>query len=590
MPMDQNRQTRWLRMGLMVAVALAGLLAGGCAAIPDERNKTFGFEFESAGPLKEPSAVVFFVDGVNSDVFAQMLAAGRLPNLDKYFVSRGLYVERCLSNIPSVTLANETSMVTGLFPGHHGITGINWFDRNRLIWRDYETIAQKNTLDGDYRATTIYEYLHDGTTFSLFFQAHRGASKFVENWLSAGPPFFFGWYHFVDRLTLCRFAIVAEVARMQKRFAKLTIAYLLAPDMVAYRDGIEAESYRRALEHADAHIGRVIRDFESAGMLERLVLVVTVDHGMMQIRKHFPIEPFVRKTLGLAVARCHLWEQTRFQDRLRYYNRFSTVLAGSGDRYWALYLRRPARDGEPGVMVAGTKFASWVDRPTVDDLHAYPNRAGERIDLIGRLVREPAVDAVAFATGPNSVRLVRKEGIVEFRRPDRRSRRVSYHVLEGADPLGYEKTVPPEMLDGSPHDSRAWLEHTSRTEFPDLPVQLLAYFDAPRAGDVAVFAAPGWDFTNRYRAGHGGLRPAEMHYPLLLAGPGVPHGRLRTARCVDLVPTLLALLGKEPPDDLDGVSLVPVRVARSAGQALSRGTRTRRLALTQADMIEAVVP
>jgi arylsulfatase A-like enzyme len=74
---------------------------------------------------------------------------------------------------------------------------------------------------------------------------------------------------------------------------------------------------------------------------------------------------------------------------------------------------------------------------------------------------------------------------------------------------------------------------------------------------VAVFAAPGWDLTDRYEAGHGGLRPCDMHVPLLLAGPGVPHERRDVARTVDLMPTLLRLLGREAPEGLDGEPLVP---------------------------------
>ena len=87
--------------------------------------------------------------------------------------------------------------------------------------------------------------------------------------------------------------------------------------------------------------------------------------------------------------------------------------------------------------------------------------------------------------------------------------------------------------------------------------QLAAYFRARRAGDIAVFAAEGWDFGNRHSAGHGGLNRGEMCFPLILAGPGVPHGRLETAQAVDIMPTILHWLGKPIPDALDGQPLLP---------------------------------
>ncbi len=92
---------------------------------------------------------------------------------------------------------------------------------------------------------------------------------------------------------------------------------------------------------------------------------------------------------------------------------------------------------------------------------------------------------------------------------------------------------------------------------PDLPEQILTYFRSHRAGDIAVFAAPGWDFENVNRAGHGGLRADDdMCVPLLIAGAGVPRLRIQTARSVDLMPTLLDLLDRPVPAGLDGKSLV----------------------------------
>ncbi len=543
------------------ALALAASLlivwtAGGCAALVDERDEPFGVRYELPDDAlhDEPiGAVLFFVDGVSPAVFDEMLAAGRLPNLKRHLVDRGFYARRCVANVPSVTLANETSFVTGLFPGRHAVTGINWFDRNRLIWRNYETIAQKNALAGDYLAPTVYERLPDRTTFSVFFQAHRGATKFVENWTSAGPPYFFGMYHLVDRIALLRFNIVADVANRRGRFPAVVIAYQLAPDFAAYRHGVGSETYREALEHTDAQVGRVLRDFEASGILDKLILGLISDHGMAAVERHWPVEPVLRSELGLAVARKHLWEKTPFEKRLDYYRRFSAVVYGSGDRYAAVCLRKPRPGAEGGPETA---FEPWTVRPSPGDLRAYPTRNGRRVDLIETFRRAEAVDAVAWRAGADRVRVATKRGIVELSRPSPESRAVALTTVEGGDPLGYRGTLPHEMLDGRPVEARTWLEATGGTAYPDLPPQLLAYFDAPRAGDLVLFAAPGWDFGTKWQSGHGGLGPDEMFVPLALAGPGVPHGEIdRPVRAVDVAPTVLDLLGRPVPTGIDGISL-----------------------------------
>ncbi len=498
-------------------------------------------------------AIVFVVDGINAEVFAQMLEAGKLPAIKKYFADRGTYYPRAVASTPSVTLANLTSLVTGVFPGHHGVTGINHFDRNLLIWRNYETIAQKNTLDGDYTAATIFERFAGATTFSIFYQAHRGATKFVENALSGAPTFTFGFYEWMDRITLYRFNILADVARARRAFPAVTFVYLLAPDFRAYAYGVGSEQYRKALRHTDRQIGRVLGDLARDGLLDKLIIVLTSDHGLGEVRKHFPMERFLRKNVGLDVARRRLWENTPFENRLSYYQKHAAVLYGSGDRYYAICLRHPIRD-KSGAVVG---FEPWPVRPALRDLTAFPTRSGP-VDLLSALTHQAAVDAVAYAAGPNRVRVRTKRGEVEFRQPNGRGAPISHHLLAGDDPLGWAGAVTDELLGGEPTGGLRWGEATADTDYPDLPEQILAYFRARRAGDIAIFAAPGWDFNNRNRAGHGGLRGTDMHVPLLIAGPGVPTERRKMlARTVDIVPTLLQLLGRPVPDALDGAPLVP---------------------------------
>ncbi len=175
---------------------------------------------------------------------------------------------------------------------------------------------------------------------------------------------------------------------------------------------------------------------------------------------------------------------------------------------------------------------------------------------MGSLVTLEAVDAVAWTQGPGAVRVRNRKGVVEFAQPDPATDEISYRVVSGVDPLGYDKALGGKK----PISSRDWLAATMATEYPDLPAQIVAYFDASRAGDIAMFAAPGWDFYTKNRAGHGGLRGAEdLFVPLLLAGPGVPKGATApvAVRTVDLMPTILTLLGKPIPAGLDGQSLLP---------------------------------
>ncbi len=540
------------RLRLLLAVLLAAVWSGpvGCRT-PDPNGpaNTYGLDFSLPAGAETHGAMVFFVDGVNADIFGRMLADGELPAIKKYFVDRGMYAPRAVACTPTTTIANQVSFVTGLLPGHHGVMGVNWFDRNRLIWRDYATVAQKNTVDGDYTAPTIFERLCERTTASVFFQAHRGATKFVENRITGGIRFFVGRYESVDRLTLCRLALVMDIARKRQAMPAVTVLYLLSPDFRAYGYGIDSDAYRDALRHTDRQIGRVLGDMEAAGLLDTMVIGFVSDHGHAQVGRHFRLPQYLREELGLRVACRKLWESTAFEDRLDYYQQFSTVIYGSGDRYRTLCLRRPA-NGEAGT------FAPWTVRPRSADLRAYPSESGP-VDLIATLAGLDAIDAVAYVAGANRVCVARESGVVEFRQDAGPGGPISYRSIAGTDPLGWRGKLPAAMLAGKPHAPREWLVATTGTDYPDLPDQILAHFRSCRTGDIALFSAPGWDFHPSHKAGHGGLRPADLHVPLILAGPGIPHVRLGAVRTVDTMPTLLKLLGQPAPIGVDGESMIP---------------------------------
>ena len=545
------------------------LLAAGCqtpsAAGPAD---SFGLDFSMPKDATVNGALVFFVDGVSAEVFAQMLEANELPAFKKYFVDRGLYCPRAVASIPAVTLPNETSIVTGLFPGHHGVAGVRWFDRNQLVYRNYATVAQKNMPDGDYTAATIYEQFPDRLTFSVFFQVHRGATDFGENRIYGAASYFMGWFEYMDRMTLGDLRQVAEAARAARQFPAFTICYLLAPDFHAYQFGMTDGRYRHALRHADRQIGRVLGDVERAGLLDKITIALVSDHGVIECPRHFPLKDFLSRAAGLDVSDAELWENTPFLSRQAAYGRSSAVTACCGNEFFAVHLRRPIRrEGRPAPIAsgdstgraparAGTGFEPWIERPTSEDLRSYPARGGASVDLPKLLCEQEAVDAVAYAAGAGRVRVRRRDGEVEFRQEGGRGADISYAVIEGNDPLQWRGKLPADALAGKAFAPRRWLEMTIDTEFPDLPAQIPAYFRSRRAGDLAVFAAPGWDFVIENKSGHGGLRPGSMFVPLLLAGPGVPKGRLDCVRTVDLCPTLLKLLGRPVPPGLDGQPLL----------------------------------
>ncbi len=517
---------------------------------------SFGLDFSSSATQPARSAIIFIVDGINAQTFQSLLDEGKLPAMKKYFVDRGLSVVRAESSHPSLTMDNLTSLVTGLYPGHHGLIAAKWFDRNRLIFRHYETLTDKNKLDDDYTAATIYDQFPGGLTCSLFLQPHKGATKFYENRTSAGPAVFFNLKGLVDRIALYRFKEVMELSRQWGQFPSLCTVYQLSVNFTAYDYGASSPEYREALCELDRQFGRVLGDLQRAGKLEQTVIAFVSDHGHCDTSKHGQIHAYLR-SLGLPTPEAMPTpEGWTFEQRAQHFNAYSAVSYGAGDRYWCLYLRKPVYDAK------GYTLAGWIERPSAQDLRNYPTCKG-KFDLPLLLAQQPYMDAVAYLAEKDCVRVVRRQGEVEFRRvwqgldeTGAREVKITYHLVSGQDPLGWAGKVPPSALAGEPLTSRQWMEETADTELPDLGSGLLSFYDGKLAGDIVGFPIPLWDFDGWRQAGHGGIRDFEVFCPMLIAGPGIPHKSLKSARTVDLVPTVLDAMGKPVPPGLDGRSLL----------------------------------
>ena len=60
-----------------------------------------------------------------------MVAAGEVPNVARLLAMGTGLAHGALASLPSVTLANHTTILTGAHPGHHGILHNAWYDRTK---------------------------------------------------------------------------------------------------------------------------------------------------------------------------------------------------------------------------------------------------------------------------------------------------------------------------------------------------------------------------------------------------------------------------------------------------------------------------
>jgi arylsulfatase A-like enzyme len=513
---------------------------------------------DKVSPYPGLSVCVLFFDGLSEEAFTHLVSAGALPNLTARIVERGLRVQTAVASVPSETYPNLASLETGLLPGHHGIPANIWLDR-RLQVREAHTNILGVFSSTDYlapEARTLFERLSTDTV-AVTVPLARGASVHARNRIALIASYARNDWSFLDRKTLDDVGDAYSGAAAAGRVPPLVWAHFVGTDEVAHASGPESREFRASMAEIDRAFGRLLRRLKRRHLDTRILFVLASDHGNRSYGTFVDASELVNRALranpteaDCSRGDCILVPVTRKDKAYDVGDAMIAVGAYRGVMIW-LPSNRPPEE-------VPTAFRSPRRRRRARPPSGAPLKTPAASLFAATLARAPEVRLVVTrGPAPGTVWVYGPAGRAEIVREDREDLEALYvyRVLEGEDPLGYSSSAAAPLV-GTAREADEWLEATAETEYPDLVVQLPEFFDSPRAPDVFVSPKNGYGFTKGYVAGHGSLSRSETVVPFLFAGPGVSPGILRTARTVDLAPTLLSYLGVPyDPSEMDGEDL-----------------------------------
>jgi len=462
--------------------------------------------------------IVLLADGARPDTLRDALDSGELPAIER--MRREGAMHELTSVFPSVTGPAYAPMLMGRFPGPVGLPGLRWHDRSHTASRfpDYSRSYvgyQMGEVDGDLdpAAPTIFELVHDSTAalsvITRGLPKHRQLLRLdLRSAFRAITTHFRGdvarWLE-VDR-DISR-AVIAHATDDPARFL---FAAFPGVDKTSHADGHAGPRPRQALRIVDDTVAALREHLETQGEWKDTWLWVTSDHGHSSVERHEDLAQVV--------------EDAGFR-----------VLA-----HPKVLRRRPTA----AVMVSGNAMAHVYchldrrERPFGAGLGANEQR------LAAALVERESVDLLLVPMDRDrcAVRSRRGDAVVRGR-----AGRFGYERGTG-DPLGIGHDLswvtPDEAYDA-----------TRDTDYPDSIVQVASMTASPRAGDLILSAARGWDLRARFepiphRSAHGALHREHMLVPFVTNRPLARAPR----RTTDLMPTALAALGHRIPPGLDGQS------------------------------------
>lgn len=510
--------------------------------------------FSQAHESPDPAVLMFFVDGIDRSCFNTLIGEGKLPNIEKLFVKGGAGVTNAVTSIPSVTYPNATSFITGCFPGHHGILGNQWFDREEYFLRNYSTVATYQSSNDDFENPTLFEVLDDKLTVNVRFHTRRGATKSYDRALGVGIDWLLNRYEQADEQVGLSAPAVVNYARAANRWPAVYLSYFPGLDAIGHLYGSDSAEYERGLITVDQAIGRIVEDVRKSHPDLNPYYVLTTDHS------HVPENPekfadvctWLKNSSKLRIHQgdgqgsIRSWRKAQF-------DRSDMVIVNGAYRRVAIHLK--GKDG-------------WQQRPSADAVEHLirPDESG----LCGGM---PGILLASIREDKNHVRVLTHHNAYKIERHEELGQK-KYRVIEQSTPgarLANSKlsdvTETADRLlrdwaDGQWRSSHEWLNMTATTEMPDFVPQMVEYFDSVRAGDVIFFADGDWSFYNIEKGGHGSCLAADMRIPMYFAGPDIPAGsEIPAARLVDVMPTVLDMLGELKRLDnqprIDGISLLP---------------------------------
>lgn len=548
------------RISSLAFLAAAAIAAGGCVPrrphYPGLARLTVPPGEPAPLPGDEPARDVYvlllILDGARADVIYDAAAEGRLPNMQRHVFDRGAKVRTAITTFPSVTTSGHQSFLTGLFPGHSGITGLDWFDRSSGRVTDYLTfdvLAIREDLLNKQRPLHPDElFAQPDNLIDDLAGLPRGAvyEPFHMDIPEASPkhPFFRPAWYFVtnDHQGLTRDAaerLKAMYDRPADQIPRFVMATFLGHDVAQHHFGTDSAQLREELAFEDAQLGEVVERMQKAGIWEKTYIVLASDHG--------------QHPTGTFVSIPRLLRDAGLRPRGFYAANVNTFASQIAITSANIYLNK-AKD--------------WRTPISLGDLRNFPTADGERIDLVERILEHPAIEFALVPEPPDTVHLFASGGRhgVFTRRSFDGVDYMSYAVLSdlepagpfdpSQDPLGYatHPALAGWVNDGRFHAGDDWGLASADSRYPDAAVQLLQLFDGDRAGDLVVTARQGYHFRLRgYESSHGGMSREDMHVPLVISGPDVARTTIPFARTADVYPTLRRIFGLEVnPSRIDG--------------------------------------
>ena len=204
------------------------------------------------------------IDGVRPDVLAEVPT----PNIDA-LATAGWYTAEALTTTPSVSGPSWSSMLTGVWPGKHGVTNNNFTGRNYAQYPSFLTRVEQTRPE--LATFTALDWLplaqlpdDPGPVLPPTIDTRVTFDGYEHGWAEADGM-----------------VTEAAVAHLREADPDALFVYLGNPDETSHRHGSIGTEYRDAIALSDRHVGMLIEAVRARPTHadEDWLILISTDHG-----------------------------------------------------------------------------------------------------------------------------------------------------------------------------------------------------------------------------------------------------------------------------------------------------------------------
>lgn len=222
------------------------------------------------GQAVQPYVVLVSFDGFRYDYVQKI----NPPNF-KAFIEKGAQAKALIPSFPSKTFPNHYTIVTGLYPAHHGLVDNRFYDSKKNAM--YDMRARQQVVDPDYYGgIPIWQLARQ--------QGVKSASYFWVGSEMSDPERRPDYYYPYDDSKSPEGRVEQALAWLKLPEAerpRLITLYFSSPDHEGHTFGPSAEETRNAVLKADTLLGKLMQGLGKIDLPVNVILVS--DHGMAEL-------------------------------------------------------------------------------------------------------------------------------------------------------------------------------------------------------------------------------------------------------------------------------------------------------------------